>query len=193
MRKLHGQYTSRGIAEDQIAVLETLSKYQEAINLFNQGIEHLIVPDSPIQINILGLAGSFAKGRGRLGVYQDLSFDAVHEMQGGGKINARNGSSGYMGKHWSGYPSEIYMHPSDLDIFVKYNSPRPTSLNENWNVDDAIKELSRAIYERTGVYISAHTDTRVGEYIPIEEIVDEGFVRLKASCPNTSLQIENSF
>jgi len=48
MEKLRGKYTERGIAEDQVAELETLSRYQDAINLFNQGIKHLAVRNSPI-------------------------------------------------------------------------------------------------------------------------------------------------
>jgi len=100
-------------------------------------------------------------------------------MQTWGKIYARRGCWYYTGKHWTGYPSEIYRLPSDLDMLVEYNSSRAISLNEKWGVDDAIKELSKSIFKRTGVYISATTYREVGEHIPIKEIVACGFIKIK--------------
>ncbi len=190
MRKLRGQYTARGIAKSKLAVLESLARYQEAINLFDNNIKNLVILDSPIRVSIVGLAGSFAKGGGRLGIYRDItdiSFDAVEEMQRQGKTHLRNGSLGYTGIYWSGITSEIYSYPSDLDILVNYDSSRPTSLTENDIVGDAVDGLSRAIFNKLGVFISATTDTRVGEFIPIEKIVGDGFIKLKTPSRETNL------
>ncbi len=194
MEELRGQYTEKGIAEDNLAVLESLFRYQDAINLFCEGVPVLRVPDSPIRASVVGLAGSFAREMGRLGAYRSLSFDAVDEMLTDGMISFFD-DIGYVGTHWTGDSEEILSHPSGLDMLIEFHAERATSLEEGGRFNGEIKELSRNIFERTGVYIRAKkkgetdyalermlyidAEENFGRFIPIGEIVGEGFVQLR--------------
>jgi len=177
-KQMTGKYTKEGIAIDKTAILESICKYQEALNLFYKELGSLKVPDVPVEVKVkeVGLRGSFCKGKGRIGTYRDISFEAVNEMQTWGKIQTRDMDWTYCGIYWSGHGSQNYNYPSDLDIFLTHTQ---TTLGESFKVDDKIKDITRKIFDKTGVYIQFSNVMKPNDtfYIPLELIKGNGFIK----------------
>jgi len=153
MTRLKGTYSEYGLALDDVALFESLQRYQSAINRLGNGLSRLVISGVDATAEILGIYGSVVSKSARLGVYQDLPFNVVNEMQTHAKCEIRFLCPKYVGEYWSGNMHEILKYPSDVDVLVKHQSTKPLSLTESCKISDEVTQITKGIFNETGVFI----------------------------------------
>ncbi len=152
-----GLYTSTGLAVDETAMNETAANYQLAFNLYNQ-------TGQGMGIEIVGVAGSFANGRPRLGIYHSQNFAEVEQGEIANKIAMRNGMN-------ADAEHSINVFPSDLDIVIRSHNADVTNLQAN------LARLTESIFQETGVLVQDLSALGAQNYVPTQEVLNDGLIK----------------
>jgi len=152
-KTLKGKYDLEGLALDPIAKKESVAQYQIAINALDA--ERQITPDL---LPIVGVGGSFAKGKLRFGVFDATDFsrlyDKVWEL-----INMQS-------------PVRFTL-PSDLDVIIGLKGIQKLS---------ELDQIARKLYRTTGVFIDFQHDIYAGRQlhppvVPFKSLINGGVVK----------------